>query len=178
MSLPPAWVDALFGKLALRYGAAFWRQYPDLDIQLVKDDWGHVLDGRSGGAIAYALANLPGDRPPNAIQFRNLCNAWQGVSNPLAIGHDAVPADPARVDRLMRGMADIQRHRDGMSPAEYCMQRIKAIVASRGGVMSAAQRHVFECCARVTGGESMDQVGGFVPIPSEQLPWNQPRDEA
>ena len=31
MSLPAAWVDQLFARLATRYGAAFMRQWPDAD---------------------------------------------------------------------------------------------------------------------------------------------------
>ena len=55
MALQSSWVDALFARLALRYGAAFLRQWPDVDVVVLKPDWAEVLDGVSGHAIAYAL---------------------------------------------------------------------------------------------------------------------------
>lgn len=75
MALQSSWVDALFARLALRYGAAFLRQWPDVDVAVLKTDWAEVLDGVSGHAIAYALEYLPSSHPPNAMQFRDLCRA-------------------------------------------------------------------------------------------------------
>ena len=59
----------------LRYGEAFMRQYGDASPDLVKSDWADVLDGfdRCPEAIAYALRYLPAEKPPNALQFRELC---------------------------------------------------------------------------------------------------------
>ena len=58
MPLPELWVDHLFAKLSVRWGAAFMRQWPDTDPALVKADWSEVLDGCGGDSIAYALRYL------------------------------------------------------------------------------------------------------------------------
>jgi hypothetical protein len=97
--LPDSWTDALFARLTVRYGAAFSRQWPDVDIAAVKADWAKVLARMPAPAIAYALDHLPADKPPNALQFRALCNLW-------APGDDkALPAPiykptPEQLERL------------------------------------------------------------------------------
>lgn len=74
-SLPPAWVDALFSRLATRYGRPFYAMWDGLEIDAVKADWAEVLGGfhDKPEAIAYALENLPIDKAPNALQFRDFC---------------------------------------------------------------------------------------------------------
>jgi hypothetical protein len=70
--LPHAWIDELFARLSVRYGAAFLRQWPDADIAVIKADWARALSGLSGDAIKAGLDSLP-DRPPLlAGQFRRL----------------------------------------------------------------------------------------------------------
>lgn len=74
MSLPALWVDRIFDKLTLTYGQAFLRRWQDIDMNAVKSDWGHELDGyeRFPKAIAWALQNLPPEKPPTVLEFRNL----------------------------------------------------------------------------------------------------------
>ena len=73
--LPASWVESLFARLTIRYGAAFMRQYADLNIDAVKADWSDVLGGfaTQPQALAAGLGRLPADRPINAMQFRDLC---------------------------------------------------------------------------------------------------------
>mgnify|MGYP002144839642 CR=1 FL=1 len=97
MPLPSAWLDHLFGRLSVRYGAAFTRQWPDVEIAAVKADWGDVLDGTSGDAISYALRYLPAT-PCNAMQFRDLCRRAPVATQP-ALTDGSAKADPARVRR-------------------------------------------------------------------------------
>lgn len=73
MPMESSWVDALLGRLAVRYGEAFLRQWVGVDRATVAADWANVLDGIGPEAIRYALDHLPPDRPPNAMQFRALC---------------------------------------------------------------------------------------------------------
>lgn len=73
MPLPDAWVESLFARLAVRYGAAWLRQWDGVDIAAVKADWAEVLSGISPEAIKHALECLPIDRPPTVGQFRLLC---------------------------------------------------------------------------------------------------------
>ena len=73
MPIPDSWVKNLFAKLTVTYGQAFMRQYDGLDIEAVRANWALELDGTSAGSIGYALANLPADRPPTVLQFRDAC---------------------------------------------------------------------------------------------------------
>lgn len=91
MPLPARWVDHLFAKLTVRYGSAFMRQWPGADIEFVKSDWADVLDGTSAESIAYALQYLPSERPPNAMQFRDLCRR-------APAGKPALPPPSVRAD--------------------------------------------------------------------------------
>lgn len=77
MSLPSNWVEPIFTKLTLIYGQAFLRRWQDLDLDAVKADWAHELDGldKSPQRIAYALQNLPIDKPPTVLEFRSI--AWK-----------------------------------------------------------------------------------------------------
>ena len=60
MGMPSAWIDRIFDKLTLTYGRAFVDRWKDLDLNAVKSDWMHELDGmeRHPEAIAFALSNL------------------------------------------------------------------------------------------------------------------------
>ena len=75
MSLPIAWIEDVFAKLALTYGRDFVAQYEGLDLALVKANWAQELAGFDPHpqALALALHHLPADRPPNVLQFRALC---------------------------------------------------------------------------------------------------------
>ena len=69
-------IDAIFAKLAVRYGAVWLRQWDGLDMNLVKSDWGSELSGFDGNLepLRYALRHLP-ERCPNVGQFRALANS-------------------------------------------------------------------------------------------------------
>ncbi len=146
MSLPAAWVDALFSRLSVRYGDTFFRQYDGIDPQAVKADWAEVLDGTSGHSIEYALKNLPSDWPPTALKFRDLCRMAPAKPVPVEqrIGYQAEPeveADPSRVAEIMdriRQRAE-QEKRDGLTPAEKCYLYIRQITT--GARPSPAQKH-------------------------------------
>lgn len=75
--LPADWVERIFQKLSVRYGKAFLARWEGLDLPAVKDDWAEQLAGFSHrpDCLAYALDNLPADRPPTVGQFRELANS-------------------------------------------------------------------------------------------------------
>ena len=77
MSLSPVFVEAIFAKLTLVYGQQFLRRWQDLDLSAVKGDWAHELSGLDTNPkrIAYALQNLPVDKPPTVLEFRAI--AWK-----------------------------------------------------------------------------------------------------
>lgn len=146
MALPASWVDNLFGRLTVRYGAAFLRQWPDVDLAAVKADWADVLDGISGDSIGYALRYLP-VLPPNAMQFRDVCRRAPVPEVPQ-LADDGVRADPEHVRAVV---ASIARPKPAASAAQQCIDNIERIVAERGGAISAAQRHMLEHCLRMPG---------------------------
>lgn len=75
--LPPAWVDRLFGRLAVRYGSAWLRMWEGLDMAAVKADWAQQLAGmhlpEHEHMLKYGVEHLPPERPPTAPQFRAIC---------------------------------------------------------------------------------------------------------
>lgn len=113
MSLPAAWVDALFAKLAVRYGAAFMRQWDGIDPAAIKADWSDVLAGFQAHPAAFraALENLPDDKPPNAMAFRALCRT--ALRDDRQTAPPALPApkaDPTRVATLLAGLRRSGEH--------------------------------------------------------------------
>lgn len=74
MPLHASWVDRIFTKLTLVYGRDFLNRWSDIDINAVKADWAHELDGfeRHPEAIAHALKCLPPGKPPTVLEFREL----------------------------------------------------------------------------------------------------------
>jgi hypothetical protein len=93
MSLPITWIEDLFAKLALTYGRDFIGQYEGLDLSLVKSNWAHELAGfeQHPQALAFALRNLPSERPPNVLQFRALCRR---LPPPQFVALPAPTSDP------------------------------------------------------------------------------------
>lgn len=107
MPMPSSWVDELLGRLSVRYGEAFVRQYTAANIQpeAVRADWAEVLDGVTPESIRYALQYLPEDRPPNALQFRALCRqAPRSEPERAAIGAEWGKPAP-RVAEALRALS-------------------------------------------------------------------------
>jgi hypothetical protein len=102
MSLPESWVNRIFAKLTVRYGVAFARQYEGLDTADVKQDWADVLGGFGPDSIAYALRYLPSEKPPTAMQFRDICRRAPSPDEPQRL--EGPKPDPARVAALMERM--------------------------------------------------------------------------
>lgn len=171
MPLPQAWIDELFRRLVLTYGAPFLKQYEGLKIEDVKSDWGDMLEGfqRFGKSIQHALQNLPPDRPPNALQFRAACRAAPTESQPLAI--DAPAADPATVARNMAKLKAINlRAGEARGNAQAVIDTLELKMA-QGIKLTGSQRHVLECCRRhVTPYAQAEAMQQFTPIPPESLP--------
>lgn len=144
MPLPQSWVEALFERLAVRYGTAFLRQYGDLDPAAVKADWAEALGGIRGDAIAYALQQLPVERPPNAMQFRDLARRAPAPTVPQLPRQRTEP--PAGVRDLAARMRARPRN-----AAQECIDNIARAVSARGSRATDAQRHVVEHCLKTPG---------------------------
>lgn len=158
MAMRASWVDALFARLALRYGVAFTRQYEGLDMAAVKADWAEVLDGYEAADVAYALEHLPTDFPPTALKFREMCrNAPRCDQLPKL---EAPKADAKRVHALLAGLS-IERP----SPEES-MQRLEGLPA-----LSPAQADFLRRAKRGDVSRDSDYDGGsFRPVPVEAWP--------
>lgn len=163
MSLPAAWIDALFARLTVRYGAAFMRQYEGIPLDAVKSDWAAVLGGFDGEDIKHALGSLPADWPPTVMQFRALCNNRPRQDEPLRI--DGPPPDPARVAALIQRMVDAPQATRG--PASV-IARLREIAQTRP--LTQAQRQALAECERRMGDSGGEVSGPFTPIPVECLP--------
>lgn len=116
--MPMRWVDKIFDKLAMVYGHQFLGRWSGLDLEKVKADWAHELDGfeRLPDSISHALKHLPTDNPPTVLQFRDLCRkapapAYRALPAPevnqavaqaaLAKAHDAVRPYGDRLDPVL-----------------------------------------------------------------------------
>lgn len=96
MSLPAAWVDRIFAKLAVTYGQRFLGLYAGLDLQAVKDDWADELRGyaQSPQAIKHALEHLPVDKPPTVLDFKVLCRAAPQYADTKRLESPKTPPPP------------------------------------------------------------------------------------
>lgn len=68
-------IDAIFDKLAVRYGADWLRQWDGVDMAFVKADWAEELSGYANNLepLRYALRHLP-ERCPNVGQLKKIAN--------------------------------------------------------------------------------------------------------
>jgi hypothetical protein len=65
---------------------------------------GFMQSKESMMAISWALGNLP-ERPPNLVQFKNLCYQAPAVQKPQL---PAPPADPERVKQELAKLGDFK----------------------------------------------------------------------
>ena len=157
MSVPSAWIDRIFEKLTLVYGAEFLNRWKGVPLEEVKADWGCELDGLENRpeAIKYALEHLPTDKAPTVLQFRELTRRApekQAIAlpppevNPAAVARAIEMANKAfntPVDRLARQREHMAMELRGerISPAQRDFWRR----ALRGELI---QRYGIDCTER------------------------------
>lgn len=152
MSIPALWVDELFTRLTVRYGAVFTRQYDGLDLKVVKADWAAVLSGCSGQDIHYALQYLPEGMPPNVMQFRAVARRAPAPEVPRIEGPKA---DPARVAALVAQAGKAPA--DGMTPAHRVAYVLRKKLAD-GMRLTPAQRDQLAALDRMHGVSRAEEV--------------------
>lgn len=145
MAMSAKWIDELFGRLSVRYGAAFLRQWPDADPAVVKADWMSVLSGCSGQDIAYALQYLPEGLPPNAMQFRAIARRAPPPEVPRIEGPKA---DQARVAELVAKVGKAPD--DGLTPSQRVAYVLRKKLAD-GVRLTPAQRAQLAALDRLHG---------------------------
>lgn len=138
MSMPASWVESLFSRLAIRYGAVFIRQYASMDADAVKADWAQVLDGFSREAVKHAIDNLPHEKPPNAMQFRAICSQW---SEPKRQALSA-PTSAPTAEVLQRASQILTTHRP-QDPKAWARRLREREIVSKGVGMTRAQREMW-----------------------------------
>ena len=144
MSLPAAWVDRIFEKLALVYGQSFLRRWDGLDLVAVKADWAHELRGfaQAPNAIAHGLAHLPSEGPPpTVLQFRQLCVRAPLVEREaLTQSQSQSKPDPQRVAATLARLRD---QRPGPRDPKGWAWAMKAREERDPKCLSAAQRDMW-----------------------------------
>jgi hypothetical protein len=147
MSLRTSWIDALFGRLTVRYGTAFMAQYAGIQPEAVKADWALALDGfaEHPEAIRYALDNLP-ERPVTVGQFAAIARR---APAPVVKALESPAADPVRVEAALRA-SRVEVRQDARSPAQKVIDTVEEFRAKRGYI-TPAQRHVVSHCLRMPG---------------------------
>ncbi len=101
--LSSSWVDSLFARLQVRYGAAWNRMWEGVDIAAVKTDWATELAGYANRpeAIKHGLEHLPVDFPPNVKQFAALCRNAPEPLPPMLPLPPVSEADKQRVKEML-----------------------------------------------------------------------------
>jgi hypothetical protein len=106
MPFPSDWLDSLFARLSVRYGAAWMRQWDGVDIAAVKADWAEELAGfeRNPEAIRHAIRSLPIDRPPTVGQFVALCRTAPVMAPPALPAPKLSESRRAQVTSALRDL--------------------------------------------------------------------------
>jgi hypothetical protein len=98
------YIEALFLRLEVVYGAAFNRQWRDEIIPAVKANWVETLGTilQKPEMLDYAFSNLPVDRPPrNAMEFREIALR---MPEPTRLALPPPKADKSKVDAAIASM--------------------------------------------------------------------------
>lgn len=122
MSMPDSWIDRIFVRLSMVYGRDFMARYEGLQIDAVKAEWAHDLDGfeQHPEAVRYALDHLPSDRAPNSLQFRDLCRRAPAKQVPAL----PAPEPDKKVAAAIRGAFTAVKRTGAMGWANKLRQRI------------------------------------------------------
>lgn len=127
--LPLEWVEKIFKKLTLVYGRDFTARWEGLDAMEVKVDWAHELAGfqDNGKAIAHALQNLQGAKPPTVLEFRALAQKCPNANVALP------PSEPAAPAVVAEGKAALQRLKGNQSYGNKDWAKRLVACADAGG---------------------------------------------
>ena len=103
-------IDRLFERLSMTYGIAWDNSIGSAPLNEIKTFWMNQLSGfmqskESMMAISWALNHLS-ERPPNLVQFKNLCYQAPAVERPQL---PSPPADPERVKQELAKLAAMNK---------------------------------------------------------------------
>lgn len=160
--LPSEWIDSLFARLSVRYGASWSRMYEGIDMAAVKADWARELAPYANDAapIKYALDNLPSDWPPNVSQFKAIClNRPEPPRPQLA----APKPDKARLEAELSKLAKPKKA-DPLAWAYELQEREK-----QGFPLTEVQRQKWRQALQEAP-MTAAVMAEFTPIPQDVLP--------
>lgn len=77
-ALPEAWIDRLFERFSLMYGADWSAKWAGIPLEKVKASWAEDLAFASGEQVRKALAHCRTNNkfPPSCPEFAGLCKAF------------------------------------------------------------------------------------------------------
>lgn len=130
--LKDAWVDRILTRLVVRYGNAWLRAWEGIDPEAIKQDWAEELGGMSSDSLAYALANLPPDRPPTVGQFRAIALTFR-PSVTLLPPARRVQRDPAAARRIAEQVRATLKDRPILQARQWAWD-LREIELHRGGL--------------------------------------------
>ena len=163
MPLPLPYVERIHKRLAVRYGSAWLSKWAGIEQADLQADWAEQLDGMTPESIIKALANLPPDFPPTATAFRAL-----GV---IAEEHKPAPQlpapDPVGMKRIAGALGAVVNHQE--TPSEW-MERLRRDVEAGNASRARKEHYRIAVANGYYGGETVDKIGGFRPIPRENWP--------
>lgn len=169
--IPLHWVESLFSRMAIRYGALWLNHWQGIDLDAVKLDWATELAGLSNEALKFGVVNLPLDKPPTLGQFKALClRSPVGVQRMLT---NDVKADPQRVKQLAekaRLATALKRSKNRLQWAYDLQEREK-----NGEHLNAAQMLMWRDALRTPAADSLGNFQGVDPacLPPAMRPWEE-----
>lgn len=163
MPLPFPFVERIHQRLQVRYGSAWVSKWAGIDKEAIQADWADALDGMSVESIRKAFENLPPDFPPTATAFRALGH----IPEERQPAPQLPPPDPVGMKRIA---SELEAGRVNLETPSEWMERLRRDVEA--GTASRARKEHYRIAVAngYFGGATVEQIGGFKPIPRESWP--------
>ena len=93
-------LDYLFGRMSATYGAAFSRNWDNIDPSLVRQTWGYILDNYATyrPCMDFALQHMDKTFPPSALAIRDLCSQAGGIPDKP---HSMIEQQPTEIEKVV-----------------------------------------------------------------------------
>lgn len=152
-------LDWVFDHLTLTYGRMFLARYDGLPVDDIRANWAEELGALNGWpeAIRFALSNLPPDRAPTVLEFRNLAlraprpnnaprlpGSKPKTANHPAVAHHmqaavrAVKDGQPKGDPLKWARDVVAKHEAGKPVTVGILRMARAAIAERGHLYEGA----------------------------------------
>lgn len=119
--IPHAVIVQIFGQLTLAYGQPFLARWDGVDMGTVHADWRYKLAGLTPEQIAWGLDHLKAGRPPEAMAFREWCEAMPDPAPAVALPPPRGKVQvPPQVREAMELLLKPQKHEE---PARIVIAR-------------------------------------------------------